>query len=89
MKENQKSYTFIETRSWLVCFLWVLKNINRQMLQNWWKRDTTPKRKKALLDILADLLGVTLATLLTKAFYQLRGRYRARRAVAVLAPTDD
>ena len=48
-----------------------------------------PARSFELLDILADLLGVTLATLLTKAFYQLRGRYRARRAVAVLAPTDD
>lgn len=48
-----------------------------------------PARSFELLDILADLLGVTLATLLTKAFYQLRGRYRARRAVAMLAPTDD
>lgn len=48
-----------------------------------------PARSFELLDILADLLGVTLATLLTNAFYQLRGRCRARRAVAVLAPTDD
>lgn len=48
-----------------------------------------PSRSFELLDILADLLGVTLATLLTKVFYQLRARYRARRAVAVLAPTDD
>lgn len=48
-----------------------------------------PSRSFELLDILADLLGVTLATLLTKAFYQLRARYRARRAVAVLAQTDD
>jgi polysaccharide biosynthesis protein VpsQ len=48
-----------------------------------------PARSFELLDILADLLGVTLATLLTKAFYQLRGRYRHRRSMTIQAQTDD
>lgn len=47
-----------------------------------------PLRSFELLDILADLLGVALATWLTTAFYQLRARYR-RRSVTVLAPLDD
>jgi len=45
-----------EKRNWLVCFIFVLKNLNRQLLQNWWKKDQTPKRKKAFVDILATTL---------------------------------
>lgn len=48
-----------------------------------------PSRSFELLDILADLLGVALATWLTTAFYQLRARYRRRRRMALLAPTED
>ncbi|MDZ7868269.1 MAG: VanZ family protein [Rheinheimera sp.] len=47
-----------------------------------------PSRSFELLDILADLLGVTLATLLTKAFYQLRARYRSRAAKKIIAAED-
>ncbi len=47
-----------------------------------------PARSFELLDILADLLGVTLATVLTWCFYHARARYRARRAV-VLANAED
>lgn len=55
-QEYSQSYTYGERRCWLVCFIWILKNVNRTLLQNWWKRDSTPKRKKAFLDILADCL---------------------------------
>jgi len=48
-----------------------------------------PSRSFELLDILADLLGVALATLLTKAFYLFRARYRRRRAVLALQQTED
>ncbi len=47
-----------------------------------------PSRSFELLDILADLLGVTLATIATSGFYQLRARYRRRR-VALAQQTDD
>ncbi len=47
-----------------------------------------PSRSFELLDILADLLGVTLATIATSCFYQLRARYRRRR-VALAQQTDD
>lgn len=40
-----------------------------------------PSRSFELLDILADLLGVTLATLVTAGFYRLRARYRRRRVL--------
>lgn len=46
-----------------------------------------PSRSFELLDILADLLGVTLATLLTSGFYHLRARYRRR--AALLPPRRD
>jgi VanZ family protein len=48
-----------------------------------------PSRSFELLDILADLLGVTLATVLTTAFYQLRARYRRRREAIRLQQTGD
>lgn len=41
-----------ERRSWLICFMFLLKNTNRTLLQNWWKKDQTPKRKKAFVDVL-------------------------------------
>lgn len=47
-----------------------------------------PSRSFELLDILADLFGVTLATLVTAGFYQLRDRYRRRRVV-LAQQTDD
>lgn len=56
IKEFSSSYTYGERRCWLVCFVWILKNVSRTLLQNWWKRDSTPKRKKAFLDVLADCL---------------------------------
>jgi hypothetical protein len=56
MQEYATSYSFNERRCWFVCFIWVLKNVNRNLLQTWWKRDTTPKRKKAFLDIMADCI---------------------------------
>ncbi len=48
-----------------------------------------PSRSFELLDILADLLGVTLATILTTTFYRLRTHYRQRRNRLVLQQTDD
>ncbi len=48
-----------------------------------------PSRSFELLDILADLLGVTLATILTTTFYRLRTHYRHRRNRLVLQQTDD
>ena len=56
IQEFAASYTYGERRCWLVCFIWIIKNVNRTLLQNWWKRDSTPKRKKAFLDVLADCL---------------------------------
>lgn len=56
IQEHAMSYTFGERRCWLVCFIWIVKNVQRSLLQNWWKRDSTPKRKKAFLDVLADCL---------------------------------
>ncbi len=41
-----------------------------------------PARSFELLDILADILGVTLAALVTKAFYQFRAAYRRRNVAA-------
>ncbi|WP_348731618.1 VanZ family protein [Rheinheimera texasensis] len=48
-----------------------------------------PSRSFELLDILADLLGVTLATLLTSGFYQLRARYRRRAALPTQQGDDE
>lgn len=48
-----------------------------------------PSRSFELLDILADLLGVTLATVLTAGVYQLRARYRRRRDALALRQIDD
>ncbi len=48
-----------------------------------------PSRSFELLDILADLLGVTLATLLTSGFYQLRARYRRRAALPTPQGDDE
>ncbi len=48
-----------------------------------------PSRSFELLDILADLLGVALATVLTNGFYQLRTRYRRRRDALTQQHTDD
>lgn len=56
MQEFAHTYSFNERRCWFICFIWVLKNVNRALLQTWWKRDTTPKRKKAFLDILSDCI---------------------------------
>ena len=56
MQEHAKSYSYNERRCWLICFTWVLKNVSRTLLQNWWKRDPTPMRKKAFLDVLADCI---------------------------------
>lgn len=47
-----------------------------------------PSRSFELLDILADLLGVALATWVTTAFYQLRARY-CRGSPTKQAPVDD
>ncbi len=48
-----------------------------------------PSRSFELLDILADLLGVALATALTSGFYQLRARHRRKRDALTLQQTDD
>lgn len=48
-----------------------------------------PSRSFELLDILADLLGVGLATVLTAAFYQLRSSYRRRRDALASQQSDD
>lgn len=47
-----------------------------------------PSRSFELLDILADLLGVALATVLTSGFYHLRARYRRRRKFLAMQQTD-
>jgi hypothetical protein len=48
----RESFKDDERYSWLICFMFVLKNISRSLLQNWWKKDQTPKRKKAFVDVL-------------------------------------
>jgi hypothetical protein len=47
-----------ERRSWLICVLFVLKYAEPALLQNWWRRDQTPKRKKAFVDVLVACLAV-------------------------------
>jgi hypothetical protein len=39
------------TQDLLVCFLWVLKNVDQRFLRSWWS-DLPPSRLSQLLDIL-------------------------------------
>jgi hypothetical protein len=47
-----------ERRNWLICVLFVLKYADPALLQNWWRRDQTPKRKKAFVEVLVACLNV-------------------------------
>eukprot|EP01130_Rhizamoeba_saxonica_P016447 TRINITY_DN7605_c0_g1_i1.p1 TRINITY_DN7605_c0_g1~~TRINITY_DN7605_c0_g1_i1.p1 ORF type:complete len:1855 (-),score=416.20 TRINITY_DN7605_c0_g1_i1:64-5628(-) len=42
-----------EYRTWLACFIFVLKNVDRSLLKHWWKRDTE-RRKLAFLNFLME-----------------------------------
>ena len=52
LQQNRKSMLSPEaTRNLLVCFLWVLKNVDRRTLKQWWS-DMPMSRLNQLLEIL-------------------------------------
>lgn len=47
-----------ERRSWLICFIFLIKYTKRNLLQNWWKKDSTAKTQKGFLNIMLACLSV-------------------------------
>ena len=55
LSSETRSFFLTSISVGLICFMFVLKNVNRELLRDWWKRDAE-KRKLGLLDVLTRAL---------------------------------